>query len=234
MNIAVTSTQNLLASLGAWDVKPIFEAGKLFLDHPEGIPPPPDLVERARASLPELAASVIPGTWKPVAALPDLRNVGLVAIDTETRDAGLAAKLGSSWPWRDGYVCGVSVAYRKGGEICSHYFPIRHPYSSNFDPTQVMRWVKDHVASNGVRFVTQNGLYDWGWLRAEANIRMPSSDRIEEIGALATIVNENLQSYSLDNLCAKRGIPGKDKESLKAAVVALGIMKRGVRLQSLI
>ena len=39
-------------------------------------------------------------------------------------------------------------------------------------PTHVYQWVRDHVAA-GVRFVTQNGLYDWGWLRAEAGIKMP-------------------------------------------------------------
>ena len=53
-----------------------------------------------------------------------------------------------------------------------------------------LRWLKDLVASD-VRIVTQNGLYDWGWLRTDAGIKMPPSDRLEEIGALATIVDEN-------------------------------------------
>ena len=47
-----------------------------------------------------------------------------------------------------------------------------------------------------------NGVYDWGWLRADGGIAMPPSDRLEEIGALATTVDENRSRYSLDALCA--------------------------------
>src|SRR5262249_27600937 len=65
--------------------------------------------------------------WKPPSELPDLRNVEIVALDTETKDAGIRAERGSAWPWGDGYVCGVSVAYRVGEAVQSHYFPLRHP-----------------------------------------------------------------------------------------------------------
>src|SRR6516165_9577746 len=124
--------------------------------------------------------------WQPTIELPDLRRTGIIAIDTETNDEGLRADLGPAWPWRGGYVCGVSVAYRADGGIRRHYFPLRHPGTNNFDCAQVFAWLRDLVASN-VRFVTQNGLYDWGWLRANGGILMPSSERLEEIGALATL-----------------------------------------------
>ena len=39
---------------------------------------------------------------------------------------------------------------------------------------------------------------------------MPPSDRLEEIGALATLIDENRLKYSLEALCAWRGLPGKD------------------------
>ena len=42
--------------------------------------------------------------WLTSRELPDLRRVGIVALDTETNDAGLRAGRGSAWPWRDGYV----------------------------------------------------------------------------------------------------------------------------------
>ena len=103
------------------------------------------------------------------------------------------------------------------------YFPIRHPNSQNFDPEQVYQWLRDHVAA-GVRFVTQNGLYDWGWLRAEAGIKMPDGDRLEEIGALTTMVDENRFRYSLDALCAWRGLPGKDETLLRQGIEALGLI----------
>ena len=125
-------------------------------------------------------------TWQVPTELPDLRRVDIVALDTETNDEGLRADRGSSWPWRGGYICGISVAYRAEGDIRAHYFPLRHPDSDNFDPAQVYGWLKDLIASD-VRIVTLNGVYDWGWLRADGGIMMPPSDRLEEIGALATI-----------------------------------------------
>ena len=105
--------------------------------------------------------------------------------------------------------------------IRAHYFPLRHPETNNFDPAQVFDWLRDLIASD-VRFVTQNGLYDWGWLRAEGDILMPPSDRLEEIGALATLIDENRFSYRLDALCAWRKLPGKDTALLHEAIKTAG------------
>jgi DNA polymerase-1 len=171
--------------------------------------------------------------WQAPTELPDLRRADIIAVDTETKDEGLIADRGSAWPWRGGYVCGISVAWRDDSGIRAHYFPLRHPDSQNFDPARVFAWLKDHATSD-VRIVTQNGLYDWGWLRAEAGILMPPSERLEEIGALATLVDENRYDYSLDALCAWRGLPGKDEALLVEAVKALGVKvsKRKHRPQS--
>jgi DNA polymerase I-like protein with 3'-5' exonuclease and polymerase domains len=163
--------------------------------------------------------------WCSPAELPDLRRVDVLALDTEAKDARLAAGMGSGWPFRSGHLCGVSVAFRAGGEIRKHYFPIRHPDSQNFDPEQIYQWVRDHVAA-GARVITQNGLYDWGWLRAEAGIRMPPSERLEEIGALATLVDENRFKYGLDDLCKWRGLPGKDEALLFEGIKALGLINK--------
>jgi DNA polymerase I-like protein with 3'-5' exonuclease and polymerase domains len=163
--------------------------------------------------------------WAPATELPDLRRVGTIALDTETRDNRLAAKMGSGWPFSDGYICGVSVAYREGQQTRALYFPIRHPDSANFDPARLYDWLKDLFATD-VRVVTQNGLYDFGWLRTEAGIKMPPAERLEEIGALATLVDENRFNYSLDALCAWRGLPGKDLVPLKQAAAAYGLSKR--------
>ena len=129
--------------------------------------------------------------WQIPRELPDLRRVGTIALDTETNDEGLRADRGSAWPWRGGYICGISVAWRDDSGIRGNYFPLRHPDSQNFDRENVARWLKDHIAA-GVKFTTQNGLYDWGWLRADLGVAMPPSDQLEEIGALATLIDENL------------------------------------------
>jgi DNA polymerase I-like protein with 3'-5' exonuclease and polymerase domains len=163
--------------------------------------------------------------WQSPPELPDLRRAGIIALDLETRDDRLRADKGSGWPFRAGYICGVSVAWREGGDIRAHYFPLRHPDSTNFDPAQLFQWLHDLIASD-VRIVTQNGVYDWGWLRTDASIKMPAADRLEEIGALATIVDENRFSYGLDALCVWRGVAGKDDTALKEGAAALGLPKR--------
>jgi DNA polymerase I-like protein with 3'-5' exonuclease and polymerase domains len=160
--------------------------------------------------------------WCAPTELPDLRRVGIIALDTETRDDRLRADMGSGWPFRSGHLCGISIAYRAEGEIRAHYFPLRHPDTENFAPEQLYQWVRDHVAAD-VRFVTQNGLYDWGWLRTEAGIRMPPAERLEEIGALGTMADENRFKYSLEALCTWRGLPGKDETLLRQGIAALGL-----------
>ena len=164
--------------------------------------------------------------WQSLPVLPDLRRVGRIALDTETRDNGLLTDHGPGWPWGDGYVAGMSVAYRADSAIQSHYFPIRHPDTQNFDPANVFQWVRDHIAA-GVRIICQNGLYDFGWLRADADIKMPPSEQLEETQALATMVDENRHRYSLEALCAWRGLPGKDDAFLREGCAALGLIPKG-------
>ncbi|PWT80374.1 MAG: hypothetical protein C5B58_11770 [Acidobacteria bacterium] len=160
--------------------------------------------------------------------LPDLRRVGILAIDTETCDCGLQASRGPGWPWRNGFIVGVSVAYHVENAINSHYFPLRHPDSENVEREQIERWLKDHIAA-GVKFVTKNGLYDWGWLWADLDIKMPLAEQLEEIDALATIVDENRFKYSLDALCTWRGFTGKDEALLLEGCDALGLIPTNAR-----
>jgi hypothetical protein len=88
--------------------------------------------------------------WKPPIEFPDLRNAGTISLDSETKDDRFRVKMGPGWPHLAGQICGVSVAWRDGDGIHGNYFPIRHPDSENFNPAQVYKWVKDHVAA-GVR-----------------------------------------------------------------------------------
>jgi DNA polymerase I-like protein with 3'-5' exonuclease and polymerase domains len=175
--------------------------------------------------------------WCPLNELPDLRRVGEIALDTETRDNGIQAKRGPSWPWGDGYVCGLSLAWRENGTIRAHYFPLRHPDSQNFDREQVIRWLRDLIASD-VKTITKNGLYDWGWLWADLGIEMPPAERLEEIDALATMVDENRYQYNLNALCAWRGFPGKDETLLLEGCAALGLIparkRKGFKPQSVL
>ena len=61
-------------------------------------------------------------------------------------------------------------------------------------------------------------------LRADHGIAKPPSDRLEDTSALATIVDENRRSYSLEALCKWRGLPGKDETLLEQACMLLGLI----------
>ena len=67
-------------------------------------------------------------------------------------------------------------------------------------------------------------MYDWGWLYTDLGLEMPPAERLEEIDALATMVDENRRRYSLDALCAWRGFPGKDETLLLEGCAALGLI----------
>jgi hypothetical protein len=102
-------------------------------------------------------------TTKGTGTAADLRQHDLVAIDTETNDERLTAEMGSGWPHRQGYICGISVAYRDHNSpngIVAHYIPLNHPDSEVYPKEQVSTWLLDHVNSS-VKFLTQNGVYDW-------------------------------------------------------------------------
>jgi hypothetical protein len=62
--------------------------------------------------------------WRPPTELPDLRHVGIIALDVESKDDGLAAERGSGWATRQGHICGISVAYRIEANIRALYIPL--------------------------------------------------------------------------------------------------------------
>ena len=143
--------------------------------------------------------------WIPPVELPDLSNVTEVAIDTETKDDLLSQDKGPGFILKSGYICGISVAW--GDEAI--YIPIRHYDTTCFDFEQVRRWIKALAQQKHTNFVFHNFQYDWGWI--EATFDIPPPDSIDDTAAMAAMVNENLPSYSLDNLCQWQGLPGKEE-----------------------
>ena len=72
-------------------------------------------------------------------------------------------------------------------------------------------------------FVTFNGGYDWPWLATDLGVAMPPSSQLEEVGVLAALVDENQLKYSLDAICKRHGLPGKDTALLEEACKAGGL-----------
>ena len=67
---------------------------------------------------------------------------------------------------------------------------------------------------------------------ADLGVAMPPSEQLEEIGALATLVDENRFSYGLEALCEWRGLPGKDTTLFEDAVKAAGWKRQASVSQS--
>jgi DNA polymerase I-like protein with 3'-5' exonuclease and polymerase domains len=154
--------------------------------------------------------------WRGPGALPDLRRCGVIALDRECRDEGLAGGRGPGWAFGAGRVIGVSVAWEEGHEIRSTYAPIAHPDSECFDADAVRRWETDHQKA-GVRFVMMNAPYDVGW---GAHMGVPVPEKIDDVGAMAYLVDETLLEINLDALCRWRGLPGKNETLLREAAAA--------------
>ncbi len=150
-----------------------------------------------------------PSDWVAPTSLPHIPDGTLIALDTETRDDGLAKGRGPGWVHRDGWLCGVSWAWSGG----SGYMPLRHPdTSTTVSEEQVSRWLVD--IERRCRPVFQNASYDLGWTG------LRPTGRIDDTHTMAVLVDENLARYDLDSLCAWQGIPGKDETLLREAVVA--------------
>ena len=67
--------------------------------------------------------------------------------------------MGSGWPFRDGYICGVSVAYRAEDGMRGTIFRCVIPTATISTPRRSIGGCATMFAAD-VRIVTQNGLYD--------------------------------------------------------------------------
>jgi len=159
-------------------------------------------------------------------ALPDLRRVGIFSLDIETKDEGIAADRGSAWPWRGGFICGISIAWPEGNALNSGYIPIAHPNSECFAHANVAAWLRDLFASDATA-ILHNASYDLGWICTEFGIPFPSPDRLHDTCAIAAAVDENQRTLRLGDLCRWRKLDvGKDERILREACAAAGLIPK--------
>jgi DNA polymerase I-like protein with 3'-5' exonuclease and polymerase domains len=158
-------------------------------------------------------------SWIAPTELPDLSRETEIAIDTETRDDMLAKDKGPGFYAYErsnpntGFICGISLAWRDQ----RMYLPLRHyGEQSSFELDTVRRWLADLVSHNNCRFIFHNFGYDWGWIDAVFGINPPT--KIDDTMAMASMINENLPSFKLEDLCAWQGLPGKDERILIEAM----------------
>jgi DNA polymerase I-like protein with 3'-5' exonuclease and polymerase domains len=131
--------------------------------------------------------------WTPPQDFPEL--TGEVALDLEGKDDGLRDGLGPGWPWRGGYVTGVSLAWGEPGREEARYYPVRQDGGGNLPVNAVMGWLKEQVAKPDVHLTLANAPYDLGWLRTEGLV----IDRpVDDVQVMVPLLDEHRFSYGLD------------------------------------
>src|SRR5215468_2215143 len=87
-----------------------------------------------------------PDDWQPPLDLPELE--GLVFLDLENKDRGLADGHGSSWYRPDGgFICGAAVGADQG----DLYLPLAHS-EGNISLSKGMAWLKAQARKPSVTF----------------------------------------------------------------------------------
>jgi DNA polymerase I-like protein with 3'-5' exonuclease and polymerase domains len=173
--------------------------------------------------------------WTVPTELPDLSRVEFIAVDTETRDNGLNSGRGPGWAYGpDGFVAGVSAAWREGGELKSIYLPIKHPDTSCIDKGQVARWLEHIYSRQQGRTIFCKSDYDIGWTNADLKLAPPLN--IDDIGCQAMMLDENRYpekgfetAYGLDAIADWCGVEGKDERGLREAAWDFGFAGKDVK-----
>ena len=152
--------------------------------------------------------------WVPPHELPDITGAKSIAIDVETKDPNLKTK-GPGWPTGDGEVVGYAVAV----DGWKGYIPIRHGGGGNIDERIVNNWMKK-VCESPAEKIMHNAQYDAGWLR---RMGFTLNGRIIDTMVVASLLDENRFSYSLDALAFDYLAKTKSEKNLTEAARDFGV-----------
>ena len=117
-----------------------------------------------------------------------MEGVERVYFDTET----------DGLDWKRNHVVGYAVGIERGVYIEGYYFPIRHAGGGNVeDPARVIEWIKDWAKEPTLSVVGHNLKFD---LHFAANDGIEFAGPLEDTMVNQALINENMGSYSLDEV----------------------------------
>mgnify|MGYP003116175252 FL=1 len=152
--------------------------------------------------------------WVPPAELPPLWEAKEIAIDVETKDPNLKT-LGPGWARSDGQVVGYAIATNNW----QGYIPIRHLGGGNLDERIVDKWLKKVFECDADK-IMHNAQYDAGWIR---RMGFKINGRIVDTMVIASLLDENRYSYSLNALAYDHLNKTKSEKSLVEAARDFGV-----------
>jgi|19_taG_2_1085344.scaffolds.fasta_scaffold00262_6 DNA polymerase-1 len=144
--------------------------------------------------------------WCPPSSFPTMGPV--IAIDLETRDPNIK-DLGPGWKRDgDGEVVGIAIA----DEHQKIYLPFAHRSGDNLAQELVLRYTKRCI-EGATEVIMANAQYDLGWLRI-LGLYVPCV--VRDIQVAEALIDEERNSYSLDNLAFDYTGQRKDESHLRA------------------
>ena len=152
--------------------------------------------------------------WNCPESFPDLSGHKYIAIDLETKDPNLKSR-GSGAIIGEGEIVGIAVAV----EGWSGYYPIAHEGGGNLDKRLVLNWVKDVCKTDSIKLF-HNAMYDVCWLRAYG---VEINGHIIDTMVMASLIDENRLSYTLNSIAFEYLREVKDEKALKEAAESWGI-----------
>jgi DNA polymerase I-like protein with 3'-5' exonuclease and polymerase domains len=157
--------------------------------------------------------------WRPpdMSALPSWAGARRVAYDIETKDP-LLKQLGIGTR-RGGYVVGFSFAIEDGP---SAYLPIRHEGGGNVDEAKALRYLREQARNFTGELVGANVAYDLDYSLNEG-IDFRSVKYIRDVQIADPLIWELHDRYSLNEIAARHGLPGKNTDTLELAAKAYGL-----------
>ncbi len=158
--------------------------------------------------------------WSPpkISTLPSWADAKRVSIDVETKDMDIK-RLGPGVRRPGNRVVGISFAIEDGGDF---YLPMSHDGGDNCPegPEVVWNYIRDQLKDFKGHILGANLSYDADWIQNEANILR---HKMMDIQVADPLINELHYSYSLETICERLGLPGKDETILKHAATAYKI-----------
>jgi len=151
--------------------------------------------------------------WTCPESFPDLKNAKYIAIDLETKDPNLKSR-GSGAVIGEGEIIGFAVAV----DGWSGYYPIGHR-DGNLDKRIVIDWIKEVCATDAVK-IFHNAMYDVCWLRSYG---IKINGYIIDTMVMASLIDENRLSYTLNSIAYEYLREVKDEKGLKEAAEAAGV-----------
>lgn len=177
----------------------------------------PDFTRTVYGRPSDEALPVVNWSCPEISKLPSFADAKRISVDIETRDPHLKTHgPGVRRDKRENYVVGVGIAIEDGPDF---YIPLRHEAGGNADIGAAMNYLRDQFHDFHGTITGANLSYDLDWLW-EDDVHMPIVDSFDDVQVADPLIYELHDSYSLNSLCKRYELPGKDETVLNHAAAA--------------